>query len=189
VIELHTGAYAEATGERQALELARIVDAARLGASLGLTVHAGHGLHYHNVQPVAAIDEIVELNIGHAIVARAIVDRHRRGGQRDEGADARCASVASGAAGRRTMIFGIGNRRRAACARRGGLCAPWRAFRYRLLLPEEERAFRGYRRPVRFLAMRFAAKEAIVKALGTGFSHGCGSAMSASRPTRGVGPR
>jgi pyridoxine 5-phosphate synthase len=49
------------------------VDAARLGASLGLTVHAGHGLHYHNVQPVAAIDEIVELNIGHAIVARAIV--------------------------------------------------------------------------------------------------------------------
>ena len=51
----------------------RIADAARLGASLGLTVHAGHGLHYHNVQPVAAIDEIVELNIGHAIVARAIV--------------------------------------------------------------------------------------------------------------------
>jgi pyridoxine 5-phosphate synthase len=73
VVELHTGAYAEATGERRALELARIADAARLGASLGLTVHAGHGLHYHNVQPVAAIDEIVELNIGHAIVARAIV--------------------------------------------------------------------------------------------------------------------
>ena len=73
VVELHTGAYAEATGERQALELARIADAARIGASLGLTVHAGHGLHYHNVQPVAAIDQIVELNIGHAIVARAIV--------------------------------------------------------------------------------------------------------------------
>jgi len=73
VVELHTGAYAEATGERRALELARIADAARIGASLGLTVHAGHGLHYHNVQPVAAIDEIVELNIGHAIVARAIV--------------------------------------------------------------------------------------------------------------------
>jgi pyridoxine 5-phosphate synthase len=72
VVELHTGAYAEATGERQAMELARIADAARLGSSLGLTVHAGHGLHYHNVQPVAAITEIVELNIGHSIVARAI---------------------------------------------------------------------------------------------------------------------
>jgi pyridoxine 5-phosphate synthase len=72
VVELHTGAYAETTGERQAMELARIADAARLGSSLGLTIHAGHGLHYHNVQPVAAIDEIVELNIGHSIVARAI---------------------------------------------------------------------------------------------------------------------
>jgi pyridoxine 5-phosphate synthase len=73
VVELHTGAYAKATGERRALELARIADGARLGASLGLIVHAGHGLHYHNVQPVAAIGEIVELNIGHAIVARSIV--------------------------------------------------------------------------------------------------------------------
>jgi pyridoxine 5-phosphate synthase len=72
VVELHTGAYAEATGERQAMELARVADAARLGSSLGLIIHAGHGLHYHNVQPVAAIGEIVELNIGHAIVARAI---------------------------------------------------------------------------------------------------------------------
>jgi pyridoxine 5-phosphate synthase len=72
VIELHTGAYAEATGERQAMELSRIADAARIGASLGLIVHAGHGLHYHNVQPVAAIDEIAELNIGHSIVARAL---------------------------------------------------------------------------------------------------------------------
>jgi pyridoxine 5-phosphate synthase len=74
VVELHTGAYADATGERQALELARILEAARYGSRIGLTVHAGHGLHYHNVQPVAAIPEIVELNIGHAIVARAIVD-------------------------------------------------------------------------------------------------------------------
>jgi pyridoxine 5-phosphate synthase len=74
VVELHTGAYAESAGERQALELARIGEAARLGAQLGLTVHAGHGLHYHNVQPVAAMPEIVELNIGHAIVARAVFD-------------------------------------------------------------------------------------------------------------------
>jgi pyridoxine 5-phosphate synthase len=74
VVELHTGAYAEAAGERQALELSRIVEAARFGSRIGLTVHAGHGLHYHNVQAVAAIGEIVELNIGHAIVARAVVD-------------------------------------------------------------------------------------------------------------------
>jgi len=74
VVELHTGAYAEATGEHQAKELMRLVEAARFGAQIGLTVHAGHGLHYHNVQPVAAIAEIVELNIGHAIVARAVID-------------------------------------------------------------------------------------------------------------------
>jgi pyridoxine 5-phosphate synthase len=74
VVELHTGAYAEALGERQARELKRIQDAARYAASLGLTVHAGHGLNYHNVQPVAAIREIVELNIGHSIVARALID-------------------------------------------------------------------------------------------------------------------
>ena len=71
---MHTGAYADARGERQARELQRIRDAARHASSLGLTVHAGHGLHYHNVQPIAAIPEIVELNIGHAIVARAVID-------------------------------------------------------------------------------------------------------------------
>jgi pyridoxine 5-phosphate synthase len=74
VVELHTGAYAEAAGERQAVELARIIEAARLGSGAGLTINAGHGLHYHNVQPVAAVPEIVELNIGHAIVARAVFD-------------------------------------------------------------------------------------------------------------------
>lgn len=74
VVELHTGAYAESSGERQALELMRLVEAARFGSRIGLAVHAGHGLHYHNVQPVAAIAEIVELNIGHAIVARAVID-------------------------------------------------------------------------------------------------------------------
>jgi len=71
-IELHTGAYAEAHGAAQAAELTRLHTAAQLGARLGLSVHAGHGLHYHNVQPVAAIREIIELNIGHAIVARAL---------------------------------------------------------------------------------------------------------------------
>ncbi len=74
VIELHTGAYAEASGEARAKELERLRAGAHLGASLGLIVNAGHGLHYHNVAPVAGIEEIVELNIGHAIVARAVFD-------------------------------------------------------------------------------------------------------------------
>jgi pyridoxine 5-phosphate synthase len=74
VIELHTGLYADSSGAAQARELERLRDAARLAASRGLSVHAGHGLNYHNVTPVAAIPEIVELNIGHAIVARALFD-------------------------------------------------------------------------------------------------------------------
>lgn len=71
-VELHTGAYANAGGAQVRRELARIAEASRLGEDLGLGVNAGHGLHYHNVQPVAAIPQIRELNIGHAIVARAV---------------------------------------------------------------------------------------------------------------------
>jgi pyridoxine 5-phosphate synthase len=74
VVELHTGAYADAGGAAQARELERLRRAAQLAARLGLEVHAGHGLNYQNVAPVAAIAEIVELNIGHAIVARALFD-------------------------------------------------------------------------------------------------------------------
>jgi len=74
VIELHTGTYADAAGAARAREFERVRSAAKLAASLGLTVNAGHGLNYHNVQPIAAIPEIVELNIGHAIVARAVFD-------------------------------------------------------------------------------------------------------------------
>jgi pyridoxine 5-phosphate synthase len=74
VVELHTGAYAEASGEAAVAELGRIRAAATLAAGLGLTVHAGHGLNYANVGAVAAVPEIVELNIGHAIVSRAVFD-------------------------------------------------------------------------------------------------------------------
>jgi pyridoxine 5-phosphate synthase len=77
VIELHTGAYAESHGEKQGHEFKRIQDAARHAHSIGLTVHAGHGLNYHNVQPIAAIEPIVELNIGHSIIARAVIDGMR----------------------------------------------------------------------------------------------------------------
>jgi len=72
VVELHTGAYAVASGAARATEFERLASGARLAARLGLTVHAGHGLDYHNVQPVAALAEVVELNIGHAIVSRAV---------------------------------------------------------------------------------------------------------------------
>ncbi len=70
-IEINTGRYAEARDESAAGELARIVEAARLAARQGLEVLAGHGLNYTNVVAIAAIPEIVELNIGHSIVARA----------------------------------------------------------------------------------------------------------------------
>ena len=74
VVELHTGAYADAQGDAQALELKRVVDAARYGSELGLIINAGHGLHYQNVQAIAVIPEIVELNIGHSIISRALFD-------------------------------------------------------------------------------------------------------------------
>ena len=74
VVELHTGSYADAAGSEQDAELQRIVAAAAYGQQLGLVVHAGHGLHYENVKPIAEIPQIQELNIGHAIVARAVFD-------------------------------------------------------------------------------------------------------------------
>ncbi|MFM9116648.1 MAG: pyridoxine 5'-phosphate synthase [Planctomycetota bacterium] len=71
-VELHTGTYALAKGAAQSRELERLTDAGRQIRELGLTLHAGHGLNYHNVGPVARIADMHELNIGHAIVARAI---------------------------------------------------------------------------------------------------------------------
>ena len=72
VVEIHTGHYADAPPERAAAELARVREAVEHGIRIGLTVNAGHGLNYDNVQPVAAIPGVAELNIGHAIVAQAV---------------------------------------------------------------------------------------------------------------------
>lgn len=73
VIEIHTGHYADAVTEAaRGRELQRIVAAVGQARDLGLQVNAGHGLHYHNVAPVAALSDVVELNIGHAIIARAL---------------------------------------------------------------------------------------------------------------------
>lgn len=75
LIEIHTGCYADAKTEaEQACELARISEMAKYAHGKGLIVNAGHGLHYHNVKPIAAIPELYELNIGHAIIARAALD-------------------------------------------------------------------------------------------------------------------
>lgn len=71
-IELHTGEYANTRGAERQEQLGRLRRAAALGRSVGLAVHAGHGLTYENVTPVAAIDEIEELNIGHSIVSRSV---------------------------------------------------------------------------------------------------------------------
>ncbi|EGL55798.1 pyridoxine 5'-phosphate synthase [Methylophaga thalassica] len=73
VVELHTGRYADAETDAEAEhELAIIAQAAKQAHERGLQVNAGHGLHYHNTQKIAAIPELVELNIGHAIVARSV---------------------------------------------------------------------------------------------------------------------
>jgi pyridoxine 5-phosphate synthase len=73
-VELHTGEYALAVGEdKQTAELAKLTRAARHVRSLGLVLHAGHGLTYRNVKPIAALEGMSELNIGHSIVARALM--------------------------------------------------------------------------------------------------------------------
>ncbi len=71
-IEIHTGSYANAKGAQRDKELSRIREAARLGSELGLRVHAGHGLNYENIFPLLRIPEILEFNIGHSIISRAI---------------------------------------------------------------------------------------------------------------------
>ncbi|GHH17682.1 pyridoxine 5'-phosphate synthase [Sphingomonas glacialis] len=72
VIELHTGRYCDLTGEAQTAELRRLADAAALAAKNGIEVHAGHGLTYANVAPIAAIPQVRELNIGHFLVGEAL---------------------------------------------------------------------------------------------------------------------
>lgn len=74
-IEIHTGHYADADSNvEQQAELVRLIDGIKYAHSIGLKVNAGHGLNYFNVKPIAAIEEIMELNIGHAIIARAVID-------------------------------------------------------------------------------------------------------------------
>lgn len=74
VVELHTGRYCELEGEAQTAELRRIADAAALAAKNGIEVHAGHGLTFDNVVPIAAIPQLRELNIGHFLIGEAIFD-------------------------------------------------------------------------------------------------------------------
>jgi pyridoxine 5-phosphate synthase len=73
VVELHTGSYCDTAGDARAEELRRLVDAAALAARLGIECHAGHGLTYATVKPVAAIPQVVELNIGHFLIGEAVM--------------------------------------------------------------------------------------------------------------------
>ena len=72
IVEFHTGKYAHAEGEEREIELRRIADAAALAAKNGIEPHAGHGLTFENVQPIAAIPQFAELNIGHYLIGEAI---------------------------------------------------------------------------------------------------------------------
>ncbi|MSP38136.1 MAG: pyridoxine 5'-phosphate synthase [Deltaproteobacteria bacterium] len=72
-IEIHTGAYCNTVGAKRAKELRAIVAAAKFAKLLGIEVHGGHGLNVDNVLPIAKIPEMVELNIGHSIIARAVI--------------------------------------------------------------------------------------------------------------------
>jgi len=72
VVELHTGEYAHAEGDRVAVEIKKVADMAALAAKNGIEPHAGHGLTYENVQPIAAIPQLAELNIGHYLIGEAV---------------------------------------------------------------------------------------------------------------------
>ncbi|WP_442510753.1 pyridoxine 5'-phosphate synthase [Novipirellula sp. SH528] len=72
-VELHTGPYALARGAGQTQELQRLIESGKKTSDLGMRLHAGHGLNYANVRPVAAIPNMIELNIGHSIVSRAVM--------------------------------------------------------------------------------------------------------------------
>jgi pyridoxine 5-phosphate synthase len=72
IVELHTGAYAEASGATRDRELERLIKAAGLAADAGIQVNAGHGLNYSNVKPILTLPRLVELNIGHSIVSRSV---------------------------------------------------------------------------------------------------------------------
>ena len=178
-IEIHTGAYCDAAiaGDDAArtAELARIGEAARYGDALGLEVHAGHGLTFSTVTSIAAMPEIVELNIGHFLIGEAIYSGL-------DSAIKRMRSTMDGA--RRTdcvtgdsphqamMILGIGSdlidtRRIERTLERFGERFTTRCF----TAVERAKSDRRARRAESY-AKRYAAKEACSKALGTGFRHG-----------------
>jgi pyridoxine 5-phosphate synthase len=72
-IEIHTGAYCDAKGKQQTAELTKIEEAIKAGKKLGLGVNAGHGLNYQNIRPILALGGVEEFNIGHSIIARAVL--------------------------------------------------------------------------------------------------------------------
>ena len=169
VVELHTGEYAHAEGERVAVELRRIADMAALAAKNGIEPHAGHGLTYDNVQPIAAIPQLAELNIGHYLIGEAIfVGLEASVRRMRELMDARHDEDAA-RDDHRHRLRPLQHRADPGVAR-----PLRRALREARASPTIERA-KAARRPFTragTYAKRFAAKEAFSKAVGTGFKAG-----------------
>ena len=173
VIEIHTGAWCEAVtagdAAAGAAEFERIVRGAALAKSAGLEVHAGHGLDFITAERIAALPEIVELNIGHFLIGEAVFDGLAEAVRR-----MRAAMDRGRARSRRwpAMIIGIGSditdvRRIAKVIDRHG-----ERFIDRIFTPTERAKAEKRRNRVETYAKRFAAKEACAKALGTGFRAG-----------------
>ena len=143
-------------------ELNRIKQAVVHAINIGLAVNAGHGLHYHNVKQIAAIPGIEELNIGHAIVAHALFVGW------DNAVREMKALMIEVPAGVNAMIYGIGTDIVEVSRIEHSLQHYGLAFAQRILNEREWLSFTQSKTQARFLAKRFAAKEAFAKALGTG---------------------
>ena len=176
VIEIHTGAWCHALfdGDKAAAdnEWQRIREGAKLAKSLGLEVHAGHGLDYASAETIASLPEIVELNIGHFLIGEAVFTALPRASRSMRAAMDRGRARASLSAHERFMIFGLGSditdaRRIAKVIERHG-----DRFLTRIFTDIERAKAERRKNRAETYAKRFAAKEACAKALGTGIRHG-----------------
>ena len=191
VVELHTGAYANAAGEARAKILKHIHNGAEFGADLGLEIHAGHGLTFDNVKPIAAIPHIRELNIGHFLIGEAIFTglasipnaalmdeaRHEVPSSRRAACDAASGHPFLDLQGaispkQGLMILGLGNDLIDIRRIEKTIAAHGERFLDRIYTDiERAKSDRRANRAATY-AKRFAAKEACAKALGTGLNHG-----------------
>ena len=164
VVEFHTGEYAHADGERVAAELHRIADMAALAVKNGIEPHAGHGLTFDNVQPIAAIPQLAELNIGHYLVGEAVFVGLEEAVRADARVDGRRAQVHH-----RPRLRPLQYRADPATLSTGSENVS--SFAASPMSSAPRRRKRPFTRAGTY-AKRFAAKEAFSKAVGTGFRRG-----------------